>query len=267
MNAKFLSAPGLFIGAAVLLAVAGATAVTAGASSVDEFGSGLVAAADDTPNAAVASENLTEAEVDGLVLMREEEKLARDVYDTLGDLWDAPIFSNIAASEQRHMGALLGLLDVYGLDDTQYADTIGIFENRELQVLYEDLVSMGSESIEAAFEVGAIIEEVDIIDLEEYLSDTAAEDITRVYGNLLRGSRNHLRSFVSQLEAIGIDRTPHVMEPEAYESILASGVERGGGNGGARDPGSEANDRRGGGWQGSQRDGRGLRGSGGGGRG
>ena len=121
----------------------------------------------------------------------------------------------------------------------------------------------------AALEAGAIIEEVDIVDLEEYLARTTADDITRVYENLLRGSRNHLRAFVSRLEALGVDRTPYVMSVADYESILESGTERGTGEGEARGSGSNANQRSAGWGRGSRGNGRGLgsAGWGGGGRG
>ncbi len=60
---------------------------------------------------------LTAAEEEGLLFMREEEKLARDVYLVLFDKWGLRVFENIAESEQRHMDAVLYLLGKYGLDD------------------------------------------------------------------------------------------------------------------------------------------------------
>ena len=270
MKAQSLSAPGLFLAAAVMIAVIGAVAVTAGAAPIDESDPDPVSVqAVEAPTAAGASEVPGEAEAEGLLFMLEEEKLARDVYRTLGEIWDTPIFSNIAASEQRHMDAILGLIATYGLDNSMYDETVGRFENRELQAMYDDLVDMGSESVEAALEVGAIIEEVDIADLEEYLSQTTSEDITRVYENLLRGSRNHLGAFVSQLEAAGVDRAPYLLEAGDYESILASDTERGTGSRRAGGSASEGQQGPGGRGRGPQSDGRGQGGGGwgGGGRG
>lgn len=269
MKAKPLTAPGLFLAAAVMIAVIGVVAATASAAPLDESDPDLVSVqAVEAPTAAGASEVPGEVEATGLLFMLEEEKLARDVYRTLGEIWDTPIFLNIAASEQRHMDAILGLITTYGLDDSMYDETVGRFDNRELQTMYDDLVDMGSESVEAALEVGAIIEEVDIADLEEYLAQTTSEDITRVYENLLRGSRNHLRAFVSQLEAAGVDRVPYLLEAGDYESILASGTERGGGGRHAGGSASEEQQGSGGGGRGPQRDGRGQGGGrwGGGGR-
>jgi len=42
-------------------------------------------------------------EVKWLRFMREEEKLARDVYLKLFDTWKLTVFSRIARSEQRHL--------------------------------------------------------------------------------------------------------------------------------------------------------------------
>jgi hypothetical protein len=77
--------------------------------------------------------DLTEVEAEGLIFMREEEKLARDVYLTLYDQWDIPIFQNIARSEQTHTDAIKNLLDTYGLVDPMVNDKIGVFINPDLQ--------------------------------------------------------------------------------------------------------------------------------------
>ena len=143
------------------------------------------------------SEILSQEEVDGLLFMREEEKLARDVYVELFKIWGLQIFDNIAESEQRHMDVVLYLLGKYDLDDPALAP--GQFENSYLQQLYDDLVNKGEESILDAIEVGIIIEETDIEDIDILLGQTNNDDITQVYTNLLDGSYSHLDAFESQL--------------------------------------------------------------------
>ncbi len=54
-----------------------------------------------------------------LTYMREEEKLARDVYLVLYDQWRLKIFDTISKSEQAHMDAVKTLLDRYGPPDEQ----------------------------------------------------------------------------------------------------------------------------------------------------
>ena len=138
---------------------------------------------------------LTAAEEEGLLFMREEEKLARDVYLFLLDKWGLRVFANIAASEQRHMDAVLYLLGKYDLDDPALAP--GLFQNAELQDLFELLVAKGEKSLVDAIEVGILIEKTDIEDIEILLGQTDKNDIIQVYSNLLDGSYSHLEAFES----------------------------------------------------------------------
>lgn len=169
---------------------------------------------------------LSDAEKDGILYMREEEKLAHDVYLMLYDQWNLAIFDNIARSEQTHTDAVKTLIDKYELEDPA-VDAIGSFSNPELQELYDTLVDQGSNSLRDALEVGAAIEEIDILDLEEYMAETDNEAITLVYENLMKGSRNHLRAFVSTLEKQGFEYAPQYLSQDEYEDIISSPVERG----------------------------------------
>ena len=146
-------------------------------------------------NITTTNEPLSQSETERLLLMREEEKLARDVYLALGQKWNTPVFPNIARSETRHMAAIKGLLDRYGLEDPVAVDTPGKFTNPELAQLYDKLVQTGMGSVADAYRVGVQIEELDIADLEEGLAATTHSDIRMVYQNLLRASQNHLRAF------------------------------------------------------------------------
>jgi len=138
---------------------------------------------------------LTEAEVDALLLMREEEKLARDIYLQLYDLWGLPIFRNIEKSEQTHMNAVKTLLDRYGLKDPAAGNGVGEFSNHDLQALYDNLMEYGSISVVNAVQTGISIEETDISDLEGALKIAKRKDIRNVFTNLLRASYRHLEAF------------------------------------------------------------------------
>jgi hypothetical protein len=142
---------------------------------------------------------LTQPEIDSLLYMREEEKLARDSYLTLYDKWGLQIFSNIASSEMIHMSKIKDLLDRYGLPDPAAGHPVGAFTNPVLQQLYDDLMVQGSQSPTEALKVGVTIEEVDIQDLQHYLSLTNRTDITQVYTKLMNASYNHLSAFNNQL--------------------------------------------------------------------
>lgn len=142
---------------------------------------------------------LTQAEIEGLLYMREEEKLARDAYLTLYAKWHLTIFSKIANSEVMHMSRIKELLDRYGLPDPAAGKAVGVFTNPVLQQLYDDLMIQGSQSSMEALRVGVMIEEVDIRDLQHYIGLTNKSDILNVYGSLLNGSYCHLRAFNGQL--------------------------------------------------------------------
>ncbi len=175
--------------------------------------------------------DLDQAEIDGLVYMREEEKLAHDVYTALYEQWGVEEFNTIANSEQRHSDSVLRQLERYGIADPTIGLAAGEFQNNELQALYDQLVAQGSESLEAALRVGTAIEEIDILDLEKHMAETENAALERVYENLLRGSRNHLRSFVGLLEDEGVTYAPEYMDTDAYEGIVSTGNEAGTGRG------------------------------------
>lgn len=155
-----------------------------------------------------AAAPLSEAEIQDLVYMREEEKLARDVYIALYNTWKTRIFKNIATSEQTHMDAIKVLLDRYGIPDPAAGKPAGEFTNQELQNLYDELVQDGRRSLMEAMKTGVTIEEKDIADLQEAISQTTHRDVKLVYKNLLSASNNHLKAFISQLARLGVTFQP-----------------------------------------------------------
>lgn len=146
--------------------------------------------------------DISATEREHLVFMREEEKLARDVYTVMYQKWASRIFVNISASEQTHMNAILTLLNRYGIEDPVGENGVGTFTDPELKTLYDELVARGNTSLEEALRVGVAIEELDIADLKDAMSVTDNGDILRVYGNLLRGSQNHLHAFNRALSVL-----------------------------------------------------------------
>ena len=181
--------------------------------------------------ASFPAEDVSDAEVQGLIFMREEEKLARDVYLYLYDLWGQRVFNNISGSEQMHTDAIKYLLEKYNIDDPMVVDSLGVFKNQNLQDLYNTLTTQGKDSLVAALKVGALIEEVDIRDLQNELDQNVDnQDIQYVYENLMRGSRNHLRAFVSNLSANGVTYSPQILSEEDYLAIINSPMERGNGH-------------------------------------
>ena len=131
--------------------------------------------------AAASSTTLSDVEIHSLLFMREEEKLARDVYAVLYETYGEQIFLNIMASEQTHFDQMGVLLERYGLEDPALEP--GLYTDDYIQGLYDMLIPMGLVSLEGAYRVGAIIEEVDILDFLHFLEDEEVDnrDIRQVY--------------------------------------------------------------------------------------
>jgi hypothetical protein len=169
----------------------------------------------------VQNEAMVETSVtQGLLYMVEEEKLARDVYLALYEMWGNRVFLNIAKAEQQHMDEVSAVLHDKEMDNPVETSDIGIFHNDEIAKLYDSLVAQGSTSIEEAFMVGALIEDLDIHDLQRSIGATDDEVEIWVYNNLLRGSENHMRAFVRQLGRYGLDYTARYISDTELSLIL-----------------------------------------------
>ena len=172
-------------------------------------------------------EPLSNDELTSLSFMREEEKLAREVYITLYSKWSVNIFNNISSSEQTHMDAVLLLLKKYNLTDPVGSTAVGVFNNATLQNLYNQLVAQGNNSVLDAYKVGATIEDLDIFDLKNTLLNNDNQDIKLVYDMLTKGSRNHMRSFYKNILNTGGSYTPQYITQAEFDAIINSSMETG----------------------------------------
>lgn len=154
--------------------------------------------------------------------MREEEKMARDVYLAMNDKWDHQVFSHISESEIYHMSLMKIWVDKFNLDDpvTRNNDKRGVFTDQSLRNLYNELTASGLQTREAAFRAGAKLEEVDILDLKTALAETGNADLQSTYRYLIHASENHLRAFVRNLGALGKDYKPVVMSQKEFDEII-----------------------------------------------
>ena len=140
--------------------------------------------------------DITQQGIDGLIHMRIEEKLARDVYTVFGTIWNAQVFQNIKASEQKHMDAVKNMLDKYSISDPLLTDEVGIFPDTEFQALYEQYITQGIQSLYESLLFGAEIEEHEIADLENQLTNVVVKPcIINLYTNLKDASVSHLLAF------------------------------------------------------------------------
>lgn len=171
-------------------------------------------------------ENLSDEEIEGILFSVEEEKLARDIYLELYEKWNIRIFSNIASSEQNHMDVMSYLIERYDLENP-LQENKGEFTNEELTTLYNQLIEKGSKSLTNALEVGATIEDMDIADLKKQINLTDNQDLKIAYQNLMKASRNHMRSFTMQLERQDTQYFPQYINESEYEKIINSEKEKG----------------------------------------
>ena len=222
--------------AAALLTALALTACGGGSDSDNAGGPPLVVDAEGNSTfdttvlgaslAALPSEPLSDAEQSSLVYMREEEKLAGDVYARLYQAWGLKIFTNISTSETSHTEAVRQLLLRYSVTDPAANRAAGLYTNATLQGLYAQLVAAGSVSLIEGLKVGAAIEELDMLDINNHLKTVDNQDIRLVYDSLLKGSRNHLRSFYKTLLQQGGSYTAQYLTQAEFDAIVNSSMEK-----------------------------------------
>ena len=162
-----------------------------------------------------------------LTFMREEERLARDLYHQFHEIWESVLFVNISAAEQRHMDAVKNAMDKYALPDPSNPALVGEYSYPELQQLHNQLLAQGEQSYLEALWAGGMVEEMDIADLRDAIVATDNDDLKKLYENLLRGSRNHLRAYAAEIERMGVIYEAQYLKQTDVDKILNSSMERG----------------------------------------
>lgn len=171
--------------------------------------------------AAAPAGKLSRAETRHLLLMQDEEKLARDVYNAFAKKWALRPFENIGTrSEPAHLAAVTDLLQRYAVRMTPQPAEAGAFRSPDMKKLYDQLIAQGSASAEAALKVGAEIEELDIKDLREGAARARNEEVRTVYRNLEEASIRHLNAFHRNLTARGVTYTPKHLDAAAYRELV-----------------------------------------------
>ena len=143
---------------------------------------------------------LTEDQKEMLFFIYEGEKVARDVYITLGKIHkNVNTFAMMQIAEQRHIDCARDLCDTYGVDTSHVKeDTRSRYESQALQTLYDACTEKGEKSLHDALEVAEFIEVTDIEDLE-HASVGMPSDVVDVYENLKTRNLRHLGAFQAAL--------------------------------------------------------------------
>lgn len=175
---------------------------------------------DDQTTNPITGQSITEDDKEALLFMLEEEKLARDTYFYLDSVWSINTFANIKQSEQQHMDAVENLIKSYSI--SYQIAPMGVFQDTSLQNFYNQFIADGVQSKINALTIGATIEDLDIVDLGEFIAKTDNQNLIAVFQNLECGSKNHLRSFVKDIVNEGATYTPQFLTQTDYDLIINS---------------------------------------------
>jgi len=179
----------------------------------------ITSCSDTNNNQSINTIKLSDSDREALLFMLEEEKLARDTYEFLDSEWGLIQFANIKISEQSHMDAIITLLERSKTPFTILP--YGEFEDDHLQDYYNQFVENGQLSQANALQIGATIEDLDIVDLQEFIDHVDSPSVIEVFESLKCGSGNHLRSFVSSIELLGDTYTTQFLTEDEYNLIIS----------------------------------------------
>ncbi len=205
---------------------------------------------------------LTEDQITTLQAIAEEEKLARDVYRFYFSIDPADpelaVFGNIYIAEETHLATVQDMLLKWNLYDPtkdEAGETLpfGEFSNQAVKEVYDWMTANPSDiydeyasifeptvvefdpadETEAMLRVGGLIEEMDIGDLNWAIEgvdgdgETLVASLLKVYEDLQRGSRNHLRAFVHNLTQDGDLYVRVLLSEEEFMAIVTHAQEQG----------------------------------------
>jgi len=163
---------------------------------------------------------LTADELAGLINVRLLDKFVSDVYIDLSDTWDAPLFSSISDAEADHTNSILGLYSIYGVFDELGDLTTGDFHNYQVSQFYEAMTALSNASFIDALYAAGETEEIRIVGLIYWLTQTNVPELLTVYNYQLAASENHLRAIVSELAIYGEKYAPQHLSFEMYNTII-----------------------------------------------
>lgn len=168
---------------------------------------------------------LTAEEIEFLFAVREDEKVARDLYAHFYSKYQLKPFEMIGKAESNHISAVEKLLTFYSISFPALSEA-GIFANAERQLNYTTLAASGNTSLEA-FTTAAKLEETGIYDYMTVLQDITNPNIKLVIEHLMKASSNHLKAFLRNIDALGGSYTPSILSQEQFDNIIKSNFDNG----------------------------------------
>ncbi|HEX6915700.1 MAG TPA: DUF2202 domain-containing protein [Chitinophagaceae bacterium] len=171
---------------------------------------------------ALFAQTLTSSEKQSVLKKWQEEKMSHELYKLFAAKWEAPVFSNISASETMHMQHVKDLAITYNMENELSVETEGVFADKEVNKRYNEFKTSGEKSLVDALKAGAAIEESDILFLKKEIAGTTQAELKRTYRMLLQASQNHLRAFVRNMKQQGIVYTPVILDRQSFEQLMAN---------------------------------------------
>lgn len=168
---------------------------------------------------------LTSDEIEFLYAVREDEKLARDIYNSFYSLYASKPMSNIAKAEENHIAAVERLFYFYSINYPAVGEA-GVFADATRQSYYNELISKGTTLLDA-YKAAAYLEEKDIADYEAVLPSITNPNIKLVIEHLIKGSINHFKATLRQIDALGGEYQAAVLSQERYTEIVNSNFANG----------------------------------------
>ena len=179
------------------------------------------------PSPVAAQVTLTPNEIQWLIYIREEEKMARDLYIGMYNSWGLSIFKSISEEEQEHINAMLELFKMYSIVDPLAGDVPRNYTNQHIANLHTSLLTQGMQSNKDGLKACALQEEISMQDLDLAMKSTQQQAINKVYSELQRDSINHLRSFIHSLEIFGERYMAVKIPQQTVDAIILDKMDRG----------------------------------------
>ncbi|MEO8513275.1 MAG: DUF2202 domain-containing protein [Ignavibacteria bacterium] len=149
----------------------------------------------------------------------QEEKMAYDLYGEFYERWSLSVFSKVQQREAKHVWCVERIMDNYGFKYKSNTKA-GLYSDKEIQKIYDELSVNGCISDLAALEAAAFIKEKYIYELRESIRYQEDEYIVKVIFLMESAAQSHLRAFVNSIRLSGSDYNPVFLSEDEFSHIM-----------------------------------------------
>jgi len=160
--------------------------------------------ADDTFYSApanVVSNDFSDQEKAGLILLVEKEKLHRDVYMAMANNCQLPLVGELCSCDENYMNLLSIKIDKYGLTNPLVGKEAGEYHDTNVQAVYDDFIENCGTGQYSMMQFAKLMEENDLDIIYEQLEIIEGNtDVMQLYVGLKDASVKQLNSIKDELE-------------------------------------------------------------------